>query len=87
LKKPDRRKLRDCPEERETLVGVIEIEVKLDAVTVTIVEPLKALAVALMVTLPVATPFTKPVALTVATDASEVVQLDPSVMDCLLPSS
>jgi hypothetical protein len=63
------------------------MDVKVDVTTVTVVEPVVPLSVALMVAEPDATPVTRPVALTEAADASEEDQDASSVTDDLAPLS
>ena len=74
-------------EEIDGLVGVIEIDVKFATSTFTVVEPLTASTVALMVAEPEATPVTSPVELTVAMVASDVDQLAESVTVSVAPLS
>jgi hypothetical protein len=73
----------DWDGDNDTLVGVTEMEVKADVTTATVVEPVVPLSVALMVADPDATPVTRPVALTDATEASEEDQDASSVTDDL----
>jgi len=66
--------------------GVTEIDVMFGAVTVTGVDPIADPSVAVMVAEPAATPFTKPVALTVALAIVEEDQTTRSVMSHVLAS-
>jgi hypothetical protein len=75
------------PEEIEGLAGVTEIDVRFATVTVTVVEPLTAANVALIVADPEATPVTSPVELTVAVVASDDDQLAEFVTLSVLPLS
>lgn len=77
----------DCEGDKDTLVGVIEMDAKVDVTTVTVVEPVIPLSVALMVAEPDVTPVTRPVALTEATDASEDDQDTSLVTNVLAPLS
>jgi hypothetical protein len=77
----------DCDGDNDTLVGLIEMNVKVDVTTVAVVVPAVPLSVALMVAEPDAMPVTRPVALTVATDALEDDQDALFVTDDLEPLS
>jgi hypothetical protein len=76
-----------CPEEIDRLADVMEIEDRFASVTVTVVEPLSPFNVALIVTVPDATPVTNPVELTVAMVLSDVDQLAESVTVSMVPLS
>ena len=77
----------DCDGDNDTLVGVIEMNVKVDVTTVAVVEPVVPLSVALMVAEPDAMPVTRPVALTMAIDALEEDHVASFVTDDLAPLS
>lgn len=74
-------------EDNELLVVVIVIVERFETVTVTVVEPVTPSNVVLIVAVPVATPVTRPVELTVAMLLSDVDQLEESVIVSLAPSS
>src|SRR5579884_2099001 len=68
-------------------VGVIEIDVTAELVTVTVAVPLTVPEVAVMVEVPAATPVTRPFVLMVATVASEALHLRLDKWLALLPSA
>ena len=76
-----------CPEERDWLVAVMDMEARFATVTVTVVEPLSPFNVAVIVAVPAAPPVTSPVELTVAIDTSDEAQLAESVTVSVVPLS
>jgi hypothetical protein len=76
-----------APEAIDWVAGVIEMDARFATVTFTVVEPLIAANVALMVADPEATPVTRPVEPTVAVATSDDDQLAESVIVAVLLSS
>jgi hypothetical protein len=74
------------PRAIDELAGVIAMETKAAAPTVSVVDPLTPAEVACMVVLPCPTPLASPAAVTVATDVRDELQEEELVTSCVLPS-